>query len=583
MQYHNRLDYPTVTVEAEDDHSVHTLSKGTILGKPLLIDGFLFRSRYGTYINYYKCTCGCNAFVTTNDNNEIIGLRYFHGEHKIDEHGGDNEDEVKDKEFGTFTSRRKNKEIEHIVLSNPTVSTGQTLVGTEYQYIPSSMVTSVKHRAMKKYNLPRSYEDVNSTEFVLGRTNNSIVVYGLVSGIYVLAQSNVILVDATFKIVNNKKQLFIMHGIVNGECISCLFIKMTGKSESDYRKAFALVEQIASRRLLTIFKRNVIIKGDFEKAVINTVSKMPNVKFEGCLFHFAHCLMDKVSDLKLEACYNEKGSFYHFVRRVTMLSLLPIGYSSIMTLDFLFRLMIQETPEAANDESIKKFLEYVKNYWFLLNPKSNAPKVWNVYRSDIRTNNLCESAHARLNFGTKGKKSVYTMFKLISIHIEEDKRRVLNPVEDRGTRYHRELMNRKNEAITFCIDCLEQENRLPPMFFVDCLDHIGYLIQLDSMNEINDYCDAKFNNQLLVQSYNEWIEKDLNNNLFNNTFRVWNMNRRIQNTQQQDDFFELPPNGTFFKPTTYDEILLGLKVKDGAFNINDLYKYDYQMDFLDFE
>ena len=54
MQYHNRLDYPTVTVEAEDDHSVHTLSKGTILGKPLLIDGFLFRSRYGTYINYYK-------------------------------------------------------------------------------------------------------------------------------------------------------------------------------------------------------------------------------------------------------------------------------------------------------------------------------------------------------------------------------------------------------------------------------------------------------------------------------------------------------------------------------------------------
>ena len=207
--------------------------------------------------------------------------------------------------------------------------------------------------------------------------------------------------------------------------------------------------------------------------------------------------------------------------------------------------MIQETPEAANDESIKKFLEYVKNYWFLLNPKSNAPKVWNVYRSDIRTNNLCESAHARLNFGTKGKKSVYTIFKLISIHIEEDKRRVLNPVEDRGTRYHRELMNRKNEAITFCIDCLEQENRLPPMFFVDCLDHIGYLIQLDSMNEINDYCDAKFNNQLLVQSYNEWIEKDLNNNLFNNTFRVWNMNRRIQNTQQQDDFFECLPTVHF--------------------------------------
>ena len=225
-----------------------------------------------------------------------------------------------------------------------------------------------------------------------------------------MSQSKVIFEDGTFKIVSNNHQLLILHGFINGKCVACCFIRVMSKSFQDYAAALELVQTLAKSMELSILKRSDIeMKGDFEKAMISAIRIITTAKFSGCLFHYCQAIMKHIRKNSLLDYYHEGSEFYRVVRRLSMLAVIPIEYSNYKTFCLLVELFKQQFPELSRNQNVINFFEYVDQTWFTYSRNSFPPTLWNVNDTDIRTNNLCESSHKRLNFDCTHKRSVVSI------------------------------------------------------------------------------------------------------------------------------------------------------------------------------
>ena len=147
-------------------------------------------------------------------------------------------------------------------------------------------------------------------------------------GLFILAQSVIILLDATFEIVNNVGQMLIVHGIVNNTCSACLFVKMKNKSEETYVKVLKCIQKLGEERNVNIFKRDIAIKSDFENSLLAACKHtFSEPKHSGCFFHFV-CNIRKSAEKKSRQLFNNDPNFRKLVRRVSMMCLLPKEYIS---------------------------------------------------------------------------------------------------------------------------------------------------------------------------------------------------------------------------------------------------------------
>ena len=111
----------------------------------------------------------------------------------------------------------------------------------------------------------------------------------------ILSRAKTWYVDGTFKLCRSPfKQLLTVNAFIrSGECtkqVPLLFVVMSGRKKKDYRAVFrALID------ILPVPPAVSQITVDFERAVWSVLRQVfPNVKIQGCVFHWSQALWRKV-------------------------------------------------------------------------------------------------------------------------------------------------------------------------------------------------------------------------------------------------------------------------------------------------
>ena len=94
----------------------------------------------------------------------------------------------------------------------------------------SNVLVTMKYKVIKDFKLPNSVDKIKSTDYIMSSYKDTVFIYGQPSGLFILAQSEVIFEDGTFKVVSNKHLLSILHSFIYGKCVACCFIRGMSKN-----------------------------------------------------------------------------------------------------------------------------------------------------------------------------------------------------------------------------------------------------------------------------------------------------------------------------------------------------------------
>jgi hypothetical protein len=174
---------------------------------------------------------------------------------------------------------------------------------------------------------------------------------------------------------------------------------MSSRHTGDYKAIFrALVSKVGGTVVLKC------IVSDFEAAIWRAVRSVfgENVEHHGCTFHWCQAVWRKMQENNLATAYLDSDSVHRYCRRLMSLPFLPAV----------------EIPEAfdniqrkATAPNLIQVVSYVERTWIA--SKLWPPAAWSAYRRNVRTNNDCESWHARLN--RRAVTGNLPMYKLITL------------------------------------------------------------------------------------------------------------------------------------------------------------------------
>jgi hypothetical protein len=128
--------------------------------------------------------------------------------------------------------------------------------------------------------------------------------------------------DGTFAVSPSAfKQLYTINVIKSGKCLPMVFSLLPSKDTEAY---FTMFMQIFSK--LTEDQYPTHFTHDFEKAPINAIRRVfgPNVKINGCLFHFMQALWRNMQKLGLAAKYSSNKQVRTTFRYLRCLPFLPV-------------------------------------------------------------------------------------------------------------------------------------------------------------------------------------------------------------------------------------------------------------------
>lgn len=218
---------------------------------------------------------------------------------------------------------------------------------------------------------------------------NEIIIFGTVDILRYICSLKKIYMDGTFRCSTKFfLQMFIIHGIKNGNYIPLLFCLLPNKEQQTYEVLFRTIIRKCMEINEVLHPSSITV--DFEKAIhlaINTI--WIGVDIKGCRFHLTQNWWRKIQDLGLSRQYKDHHSIAGYWLRWTfgMPWLHPDEVSNAFTED-----LFENAPPA-----ILNYLNYLcDNYIdeFSVFP----PKIW---ASDIisseTTINACESFHSRFN------------------------------------------------------------------------------------------------------------------------------------------------------------------------------------------
>ena len=146
------------------------------------------------------------------------------------------------------------------------------------------------------------------------------------------------------------------------------------------------------------FNNDLIILCDYEINIRKAIKKIFGYDVKGELFHFTKALFKNLVDHSLHLLYFNYDKLRICVRYLFCLSLIPIDYVILCYNKFIKRLFQKVADELEKTYgnvklAVQNYLEYFENTWF----KRYKVEQWNLFLSNIRTTNLLEGWHNKLN------------------------------------------------------------------------------------------------------------------------------------------------------------------------------------------
>ena len=192
-------------------------------------------------------------------------------------------------------------------------------------------------------------------------------------------------------------QLYSIHAVYNDHTVPLVYILLTNKNTSVYKKAFSALKD------LNPDLSPVRIVTDFELAAIIAFQDLfPSVDIKGCFFHFSQAVWRKVQEMGLANLYKENDELRKTVKCLVALALIPpedvlLGFEKI----------IETLPP---DTALTPLLEYFESTWLgssgRLGRRSKAlfdKSIWNQFEKAAsgcqKTNNSVEGWHRAFQHG----------------------------------------------------------------------------------------------------------------------------------------------------------------------------------------
>ncbi|CAF4961249.1 unnamed protein product [Rotaria socialis] len=156
----------------------------------------------------------------------------------------------------------------------------------------------------------------------------------------------------------------------------CAFALLGDKKTSTY---IQMIEDLKTAAISMGTKfEPLVLMSDFETSLIKA---LPTTEHKGCFFHFNQSLHRRLVSEGLAVAYRDEEKVRKWSKYTMALALLPPNET-----ENALQLIKLGAPKR-----MKKFVQYVQDFWF----NKIGVNMWNVNDLKFRTNNACESWHAR--------------------------------------------------------------------------------------------------------------------------------------------------------------------------------------------
>ena len=157
---------------------------------------------------------------------------------------------------------------------------------------------------------------------------------------------------------------------------------------------------------------------DFELAVHNIIRTLfPDCIIKDCLFHFSQALWRKLQEVGLSKSHRNNGEVKEWFRLFSGLPFVPVPH-----IFKAFQLIVcNYQPNSVPQEAVFKFNSYFERTWIMGNFRL---EVWNHFRSDVRSNNICEGYNYKSRLARRAKRShlnTYNRQDLFRLHVKEER------------------------------------------------------------------------------------------------------------------------------------------------------------------
>ena len=278
-----------------------------------------------------------------------------------------------------------------------------------------------KSNASKQMGIPKTFHVLvqESTNPLILASHGNTVILGNISSLYIMSLSKYHFIDGTFKVVlGHQGQLFVVHCLIDNLTVSALFIKTNGKDDDEYKNVLKMIYQLGLSVGVKVYSEKTIVKCDFENGIISAFRDVfPQVRVNGCLYHFKKAINDHFNKVKLSEC---DKCFSQMTSHLKNLPLLPIEFINQNTLNVIFEVCLMKCKKKGDKEKVNSLKQYMNRTWtteYSIYP----PTLWNVYNVYERTNNYSESSNRYLNEELDGIHSISAINDAILSVMKRDK------------------------------------------------------------------------------------------------------------------------------------------------------------------
>lgn len=150
--------------------------------------------------------------------------------------------------------------------------------------------------------------------------NDRILIFGTPEGLDMVAGSNTIMLDGTFKVCPSLFfQLFTIHAVRDGWVFPCVFALLPRKDQATYIRMFNII-----RGLRPEFRPERAIC-DYETGVHAALRNVfQNISVEGCFFHLSQSIWRRVQSAGLAQAYVQNPAVRKYVKSLGSLAFLPV-------------------------------------------------------------------------------------------------------------------------------------------------------------------------------------------------------------------------------------------------------------------
>lgn len=151
--------------------------------------------------------------------------------------------------------------------------------------------------SIEEIDIPLSFYVLENELFILSEKyfhNECMIICGTKSSLQLLDESDCWIMDGTFDVVPTfMRQLFSIHGRVEGQIIPLVFCIMSRKSLTSYETFFIELIELARGCGIQLNPKRIL--SDFEIGIISAAKKyFPDTRLQGCFFHFSQIIWRKI-------------------------------------------------------------------------------------------------------------------------------------------------------------------------------------------------------------------------------------------------------------------------------------------------